>query len=114
MRTLTYATEVPGAENPIRVPRGFVTDFASVPRGLWNLFPPQGKYSAAAVVHDYLYRRTIWDRSICDAVLLEAMQSLGVNWLSRHLIYRAVRVFGGGARHVGHPSNVETTGRVGR
>lgn len=116
LRGIVYASEVPGAGSVIRVPRGFVTDFASVPRGLWNIFPPMGKYNGAAIVHDYLYRRTVLDREICDAVLLEAMQALGVNWLSRRLIYRAVRLFGGHARHIGHPSDrgMEKSGEVGR
>lgn len=82
----------------ITVPKGFVTDYASVPRGLWNLFPPHGKYSAGAVIHDYLYRRTLLDRKFCDRVFLEAMELLGVNWFSRHTIYRGVRLFGGAAR----------------
>lgn len=108
VRPLVYVTEVdgvPNADRVIRVPRGFVTDFASIPRGLWNIFPPMGKYNGAAIVHDYLYRRTIWERALCDAVFAEAMHSLGVGWLSRHLIYRAVRLFGGHARHLGHQSD---------
>lgn len=119
VRPLVYITEVAGVPTTdliIKVPKGFVTDFASIPRGLWNVFPPMGKYNGAAIVHDYLYRRTIWDREICDAVFLEAMQALGVNWLSRHLIYRVVRLFGGHARHIGHPSDdssVAKTGEVG-
>ena len=28
----------------ITIPAGFITDFASVPRILWPLFPPFGKY----------------------------------------------------------------------
>lgn len=98
----------------ITVPRGFITDYASVPRGLWNIFPPQGKYSAGAVVHDYLYRRTLLDRGFCDRVLLEAMELLGVSWLARHTIYRAVRLFGGAARHREGPhvegAGVESSG----
>lgn len=38
----------------IKVPVGFSTDLASVPRLLWSIFPPLGKYSKAAVIHDYL------------------------------------------------------------
>lgn len=114
LRSLVYLTEVPGTGGVIRVPKGFVTDFASIPRALWSIFPPQGKYSAAAVVHDYTYRRTIWDRSICDAVFLEAMQSLGVGWLTRHLIHRGVRLFGGHARHLGHPSDESSLGQAGQ
>jgi hypothetical protein len=40
----------------ISVPKGFVTDFASIPQGLWSLgLSPHGQYSRAAVIHDYLY-----------------------------------------------------------
>lgn len=95
---LKYYTEVEDL-GMITVPKGFVTDYASVPRGFWNIFPPNGEYAPAAVVHDYLYRRTLIDRKVCDRVFMEAMELLGVGWLTRHLIYRAVRLFGGAARH---------------
>ena len=36
------------------VPPGFVTDGATVPRPLWWLFPPVGRYFLAAALHDYL------------------------------------------------------------
>lgn len=97
LEPLIYWTEVERI-GKIIVPVGFETDYASVPRGLWNLFPPNGKYAPGAVVHDYLYRRTLLDRKVCDQILMEAMQVLGVSWLTRHLIYRAVRLFGGAAR----------------
>ena len=42
-------------ERVIEVPQGFETDFASVPRFFWRVVPPWGRYSPAAVVHDYLY-----------------------------------------------------------
>ena len=87
-----------GELGQIKVPEGFKTDFASVPRGLWNIFPPTGEYGKAAVIHDFLYRCTNVDRKICDQVLLEGMEVLGVGWLSRKLVYRAVRLFGSVAR----------------
>lgn len=82
----------------ISVPEDFVTDFASIPRGLWNLLPPTGYYGKAAVLHDYLYRCTDVPRDICDRVFLEAMEVLQVKWITRRLMYRAVRIFGGRAR----------------
>lgn len=91
----TYTTET-GIN--IVVPDGFVTDFASIPRGLWNLFPPTGKYGHAAVIHDYLYRETFIDRKMCDKIFRDAMKELGVNIVSRNIIYFAVRIFGGFAR----------------
>jgi hypothetical protein len=37
------------------VPRGFETDYASIPRAFWVILAPTGKHTYAAVVHDYLY-----------------------------------------------------------
>jgi hypothetical protein len=35
---------------------GFVTDFASIPQGLWTFgLTPTGSYGRAAIIHDYLY-----------------------------------------------------------
>lgn len=38
----------------VKVPKGFVTDGASVPKWLQWLLPPWGAYGQAAVLHDYL------------------------------------------------------------
>jgi hypothetical protein len=76
------------------VPEGFETDFASVPRFFWRLFPPTGKYGKAAVVHDFLYRTGKLTRRECDAVFYNAMKSLGVRFFTRWSMWGAVRLFG--------------------
>lgn len=92
----------------VMIGRGFVTDFASIPRGLWNLWPPAaGKHSKAAVVHDCLYKTgyvNVTDGSIrhvnrgeADRIFKEAMEVARVNWFSRQMIYSGVRVGGRGA-----------------
>lgn len=43
-----------GERDTFRVPTGYVTDFASVPRMLQWFAPSTGKYTLAAVLHDYL------------------------------------------------------------
>lgn len=78
----------------VPVPKGMKTDLASTPRIVWNLYPPFGLYTGAAIVHDHLYTTGRFVRSMCDAILLEAMEAEGVSWFSRHLIYRMVRLFG--------------------
>ena len=82
----------------IDVPRGFITDFASVPRLFWNVIPPYGKHGKAAVVHDYLYGTNglygRYSRARCDAIFLEAMAVLGVGVIRRQIMFRAVRAFG--------------------
>lgn len=79
----------------ITVPVGTVTDLASVPRLLWSIFPPHGKWAKAAIIHDYLYSKRLVPRKEADRIFLEAMEVLGVPRLQSRLIYRAVRVFGG-------------------
>ena len=81
----------------ITAPRGFVTDFASIPRPFWFLLPPTGDYGKAAVVHDWLYFAGTYSRRDADLVFLEAMKALGVNWLVRGVMYEAVRWFAGGS-----------------
>ena len=78
------------------VPKGFVTDFASVPRVFWAAFPPCDKYTPAAVVHDYLYWMQFEDcnRICADEILLSAMESSGVDHVTRQSMYRAVQFFG--------------------
>jgi hypothetical protein len=88
-----YTDEVP-VEYAIRVPAGFITDFASVPRLLWWLLPPWGQYGKAAVVHDFLYQLKPWSRKRCDEIFLEGMCVLGVSWQTRTTMYTAVRMFG--------------------
>lgn len=79
----------------IGVPENFVTDLASVPKLFWNILPPFGRYTDAAILHDYLYRTQIFQRKSCDQLLLLAMQVSKVTWWQRTLIYLNVRWFGG-------------------
>lgn len=78
----------------IVVPAGFESDAASVPRLFWRTFPPWGRYTPAAVVHDWLYVCRHDPRAEADAVFLELMAHLRVPWLQRRLMFRAVRLFG--------------------
>lgn len=83
----------------VKVPKGFITDFASVPKAFWSIIPPYGKYTKAAVVHDYLYKHhsVRFTRKEVDLIFLKAMEVLGVNPVKRGVMYNAVRWFGSGA-----------------
>lgn len=79
----------------VSVPRGYLTDGASVPRVLWALIPPHGAYGAAAIVHDILCEYLSItknglpysiSREFADNVLAEAMEVLGVSAKDRRLI----------------------------
>jgi hypothetical protein len=81
------------------VPTGFKTDLASIPRIFWNILPPFGKYTEAAVLHDWLYRTHLVPRPDADEVLLEAMELGHTGRVTRWVIYIAVRLFGWPAWH---------------
>ena len=80
----------------ISVPAGTVTDLATIPRLLWALFPPHGRYAKAAIVHDYLYANAIGSKAYADRIFLEAMEVLGVSRFTRMVMYGCVRLFGRG------------------
>jgi hypothetical protein len=80
----------------IRVPTGFRTDFASVPRIplVYSLF---GNTSHnAAVVHDWLYSgRAKISRKGADEVFIEAMKCKKQSKWRREPMFWAVRLFAG-------------------
>jgi len=78
----------------IIVPIDFVTDFASTPWFLKNIFPSYGKYGKASVIHDYLYSKKIYTRKKCDLIFKDAMKTSGVSRIKIRIIYLAVRMFG--------------------
>ncbi len=88
--------ENPKTNQRFEVPRGFVTDLASVPRLFWTAFPPCGKYTPAAVVHDYIYwyQPPDCDQKCADDLLLVAMEESHVSYASRIVIYAGVRAGG--------------------
>ena len=59
---------LPGSKDIIKVPVGFKTDFASVPRAMRWLITGQDDTRKPAVVHDYLYRRRVGARDWADCV----------------------------------------------
>lgn len=86
--------EYQGKMEQFIVPEGFITDFASVPCALWSVFPPYGKYTKAAVVHDWLYAAGKVSRKDADGIFSRMMREAGVKW-RRPLMWFAVRLFGG-------------------
>jgi hypothetical protein len=79
----------------IKIDVGFITDFASVPKIFWNIYPPYSPdYGKAAVIHDGLYAAKIFNRKKADSIFKDAMKVLGASWLTRHIIWVAVRLGG--------------------
>lgn len=103
---LEYYIDKPGGKTII-VPKGFKTDFASIPRPFWGLFPPAtGRYIRAAVVHDYLdLGGRVIDKRIpndpgqpvsfkeANKIFLEAMRVSGTNTLKRYTMFYAVELY---------------------
>ena len=86
----------------VDVPKGFVTDLASVPNYLWPILNRTGRHGNAAIYHDWLYWQqndasvdTGVTREVADRVFDRAMHDMGVDVATRNLIWAGVRIFGG-------------------
>ena len=83
-----------GKHECFTVPAGFMTDFASVPRVFTWLLPRYGRWTQAAILHDYLWslagegRISKFD---ADGIFNRAMRELGVPYLRRWIMWTAVR-----------------------
>ncbi len=86
----------PGQEKyqPVEVPTGFVTDFASIPRVFWSLLRPDGDYAYAAVIHDHLYWTQTRTREESDEIFKFAMEDFRVHSTAIKTIYSTVRLAG--------------------
>jgi hypothetical protein len=98
----TYRVGDPNSEMFVKIPSGFVTDFASFPLGV-VFKSPGGKWDKAALVHDLIYKRgwiergqhrVTLTRKDCDLIFKEAMDVAGVGWFPRQVIYLGVRLGG--------------------
>jgi len=94
-KTFSYDVGEEGSGETIRVPVGFITDFASVPRLFWSIFPKWGKYGNAAVIHDYLYwvQDEQYPKKRADEIFLEGMLVLNVKKITAKILYWAVKYF---------------------
>jgi Protein of unknown function (DUF1353) len=85
-----------GQRDEWTVPAGFCTDFASVPRVVTWLIPRYGRYTKAAIVHDFLCGVEVplgrMSRADADGVFRRALRELGVAFLRRWLMWAAVRL----------------------
>lgn len=106
---LLYQSDIFGGV--IKVPYGFVTDFASVPRWPLAFWAAGDTAHQAATIHDLLYQTHLKDRETCDKILLEAMEVTGIPIWRRKLMYYAVRTFGMFAYNSG-PERYEVLGNL--
>ncbi|RNM06860.1 DUF1353 domain-containing protein [Dickeya undicola] len=93
MEDITY--QIGESGHTITVPKGFVTDFASIPKTLWSFGLSQhGPYSKAAIIHDYLYWSQGCTKEQADNILAIAMKESGVSEKTATIIYIGVRLGG--------------------
>ena len=78
----------------ITVPKGFITDFASIPPIFWSILPSIGKYTKASVIHDYLYQTREKSRKESDDIFYDGMLILGTKKWKAKIMHKSVRLFG--------------------
>jgi hypothetical protein len=90
-------------------PCGFRTDLASIPRGLWAIYPPDGPWLRAAVMHDAGYAKRLMTQAgvrvhlvkrYVDELFGEAMACDGVPAHRIRLFLAMVGLFGQAAPDV--------------
>ncbi len=124
--TLTADFVYNDAEKDIRVvvPKGFTTDWNSVPQPLWAYFAPW-EYPEAGLVHDWLYaspegfarmsrngphaNTTVLSKGDCDDIHRRILHLKGCRWTKRQAIHAALKL-GGGWAWDRHRSN--STGKI--
>lgn len=81
----------------ITIPKGFETDFASIPRIFWSIVAPIGKHTLPSVLHDYLYEYGYSmdiTRKKADKMFYDAMIESKVARITANILWLCVRVFG--------------------
>ena len=81
----------------INIPKGFNTDFGSIPQLFQSLVSPIGSPTKAYVLHDYLLslylQGKISKRKICDKTFRVALRNEGVGMVRRSFMYLCVRAY---------------------
>ena len=94
---LTAPFEAITSLGQIMVPKGFVSDGASIPQCAWSIVGnPLSEYLEEAVVHDWLYsaHNHEWSRSEADLIFRELMWNNDINRAKLVTMWMMVRMFG--------------------
>jgi hypothetical protein len=76
----------------VTVPKGFVTDFASIPEWIFFLKPKNGVWKHASVIHDYLCKQKDVPKWVADRVFYHAMRDDGASLLTAWFMWSIVRL----------------------
>lgn len=97
-RPITWSPDSPNSNfKPVTVPKGFVTDLASIPPFFFFALRPDGKYTHPAIVHDYLYWTQTVSRKEADEIFRIGLKEFDTGKIQSIGIYKAVRWGGGTA-----------------
>lgn len=93
---LGYPCTENSALHYVIVPKGFSTDFGSVPQLFQGIISPVGNASKAYVLHDFLCvlaHDGRLSRANADRIFKEALKQVQVKPLMVDILYRAVRLY---------------------
>ena len=97
---LCEAVKIEINKTKFTVPKGFVTDFASVPRFWTRLVPRNGRDQIAFLVHDFMYLNHSYfsskefSRRDIDNIMLRLMKDMNASKFRQFVTYWSVRLFG--------------------
>jgi hypothetical protein len=92
-RPLVLRVKIQSFRQVLVVPKGTQSDLATTPRCLWWVFPPDGLWQEAAVIHDWLYSIGV-SRWLADAIFRFVMIQLKVPTWKLWLMWLGVRCGG--------------------
>ncbi|GAB3767711.1 hypothetical protein GCM10028818_00990 [Spirosoma horti] len=99
VNSVTFHTEA----GKVTVPKGYTTDFASVPMVLWGFFPPIGRHNRATILHDWWYDNRLFEetlgakeaRRLADRELYARLKEVEPRKpIRNYCMYLACRTFG--------------------
>lgn len=92
----------------IRIPKGYLSDWSTIPRPVWWIWPPNfTEARKGAVPHDYIYSHLYWyyTKEFADDLLLAFMKMENASRTSQWVFRRAVGIGGkGGWQYKDHPN----------
>ena len=94
LEDITFYIEVNKDKKSYTIPAGFQSDLASIPRLLWAIFPPFGRYNKAALCHDWLYSTKVEARKVCDVAFKQLLLASKVERFKVNCFYLGVRLLG--------------------
>lgn len=86
----------------IVIPEGYVSDWSTIPRPVWFIYPPNfSEARRGAVAHDYIYSHLyqFYSKEFADDLLIACMKECSASKFSQHVFSMAVRLGGKGGWH---------------